>query len=183
MAAKYASEGEIRLYLVMLLIYTALFAIAVAFINLVGGLTGNSDYVDSLMNFTSLAGWYFALLLALLPVFLMRRTITAGLSNFFFPDEEYTEAQPLYSPIEAMEVQHDYAGAISGWLEIIESHPHLPKAYMRLMDLYALRLDDYDNVEKVFRLGMTNLRQKNHRLDLEAAYQLIQQRKGRIQSP
>lgn len=180
MCARHWNGKEVRFHIILLLVYTLLFAVTVFFIMLVGGMTGNSDFIENRMTWTHLGGWYIALLLALAPIFYFRFKLFSGLSNFFFPEEEYPEAQPLYSRVEALEVQHDYQGAVSGWLDIIQSHPHLPKAYIRLMDLYTLYLDDYASMECTYRLAMAQVHKQQHRQELEAAYQLIQQRRGRI---
>jgi hypothetical protein len=169
-----------RLFIGLSIVYTLLFVIAIFFIKQVAAMTGNAEAVNEQMRPRQLIGVFFSFYIVFLVLMLGRNFFGSIVHNIFYPSEEYNEPQPVYSVVEAKEVQHDYVGAAEGWLKIIATHPGHLKAYLRLMDLYALHFGDYLNVEAVYRLGMTNLRDKQERRRLEAAYQLIQQRKEEI---
>jgi len=94
--------------------------------------------------------------------------------GMLFPDDHSYLPPPIYRLPEMYVNQGRLLDAVEEYRKIIHNHPRETRAYLALLEVYFLHMNNLPEAEKTYRAGLRRLRNPEDRMKLTETYQALQ---------
>lgn len=99
--------------------------------------------------------------------------LSSPAGRFFYPEERFDRAQPLYSIAEAKVAKEAFEEAMTFYAHIAEQYPQELKAYVDRIRICVVHLHDPVRAEQVLNEGREAISDPRNRERLESMYRAI----------
>jgi len=93
--------------------------------------------------------------------------------RLYFPDEKFSEPQPMYGIPESKRAAGLHEEAIAGYEEIAQDYPSELRPYIEMIDISLTELRDSNRADEIYQHGISLLEREDDRKHLANAYRAI----------
>ena len=96
--------------------------------------------------------------------------------NLYYPGQRYDKRQPMFSIPQALRRKGQYAEALSGYQKLVEENPHDIRAYIEMINIAIMDLNDLGLADSIVKRGAWALGRGDKRA-LKKMYAAIKSRR------
>lgn len=121
-------------------------------------------------------GCVFIICGAIVLAFPLARLLAEPWGNWFWPGDRYDRPQPMYGIPQSRRAKGLYKEALAGYEEILKEHPGERRAYVEMIEIAVVNLNDANRANVIFRRGMDALEKEDDKAALAQMYSAIRSR-------
>jgi tetratricopeptide (TPR) repeat protein len=113
---------------------------------------------------------------AIIVGFPLARLVAESSGGLFWPNRRFDRPQPMYGAPRSMRARGQYEEAMAGFEEMIEEYPQETQAYVEMIDIAIVDLNDAERANRIYQRGMSTLKDEDSKGALAQMYSAIRSR-------